>query len=441
MAKELNEKVLKDLKAKYDSDRTAKAVRRALNKTDVLDLAAVQENANKVQHNFEINIDTMKATSQGNSGRCWIFAATNFLREETAKKCNIKDFELSQNYVSFWDKLEKINWTMESIIKLKDVDWDDRTLMWVLQNGINDGGQWDMFAAIIKKYGAVPLSAFPETYASGHTRSWTSLVNRRLRKFASDVQRNKDDADKIAELKEKCLEELYSFSVSCFGEVPETFDFEYTDKDNKYHIDRGLTPKTFYEKYVGLDLDDYASLITSPTKDKPYHERFTVNFVGNVVGYPVVYLNLPMDELKDAIVAQLKDGQIVWFGSDVGRWGDRKTGVWDMNNFDLGSLFDLDVSMTKEDSLYYCESAMNHAMCITGVTFDENGAPDKWKIENSWGDEMGNKGYYLASSEWFDTYVFQAVVNKKYLPKEIVDCLSKEPVELNPWDPMGTLAD
>ncbi len=441
MAKELTPEVVSAMKEKYDADRTAKAVRRALNKTDIMELAAVQENTNNVQHNFEIDIETMSATSQESTGRCWIFAGANFLREEVARKCNIKEFELSQNYIAFWDKLEKINWTMESIISLKDADWDDRTLMWVLQTGINDGGQWDMFAGIIKKYGVVPKTAFPETYTSSHTRSWTTLVNRRLRKFASDVQKNRDDAEKIASLKEKCLEELYSFSVSCFGKVPETFDFEYKDKDGKYHIDRGLDPHSFYDKYVGLDLDEYASLITSPTKDKPYHERFTVNYVGNIVGQPVVYLNLTMDELRDAVVAQLKDGQIVWFGSDCGRWGDRKTGVWDMNGYDLGSLFDLDISMTKEDSLYYCESAMNHAMCITGVTFGEDGKPSKWKIENSWGGETGNKGYFLASAEWFDTYVFQAVVNKKYLPEEIVKCLDKEPHELNPWDPMGTLAD
>ncbi len=441
MARELTPEVVSAMKEKYDFDRTAKAVRRALNKTDLMELITVQENTNSVQHNFEIDIETMSATSQESTGRCWIFAGANFLREEVAKKCNIKEFELSQNYIAFWDKLEKINCTMESIISLKDVEWDDRTLMWVLKNGINDGGQWDMFAGIVKKYGVVPKTAFPETYASSHTRSWTTLVNRRLRKFAADIQKNKDDADKIAALKEKCLDELYSFSVSCFGKAPETFDFEYKDKDGKYHIDRGLDPHTFYDKYVGMDLDEYASLITSPTKDKPYHERFTVNFVGNIVGQPVVYLNLTMDELRDAVVAQLKDGQIVWFGSDCGRWGDRKTGVWDMNGFDLGSLFDLDIAMTKEDSLYYSESAMNHAMCITGVTFDENGKPAKWKIENSWGGETGNKGYFLASAEWFDTYVFQAVVNKKYLPDEIVKCLDKEPHELNPWDPMGTLAD
>jgi bleomycin hydrolase len=390
---------------------------------------------------FSIDIKTLPSTNQKQSGRCWLFAACNVLREIIAKEKELSDFELSQSWLAFWDKFERANFFLESILATSKIPLEDRLPTFLLKTGVGDGGQWDMFAGLIKKYGVVPKSAFPETFASGSTRSWASLVNRRLRKFAADVQKNKDDAEKIGALKDTCLKELYDFSTSCFGQVPETFDFEYTDKDKNYHVDRGLTPKTFYEKYVGLDLDDYASLITSPTKDKPYHERFTVNFVGNIVDQPVVYLNLTMQELKDAIVAQLKDGQIVWFGSDCGRWGDRKTGVWDMNGYDLGSLFDLDISMTKEDSLYYCESAMNHAMCITGVSFDENGNPDKWKIENSWGDEMGNKGYYLASAAWFDTYVFQAVVHTKYLPDEIVACLSKKPHDLNPWDPMGTLAD
>ena len=441
MAKELTKELLASLRARYDADPKARAVRRALTRTDIFDIAKIQENDNKVQYHFDINIETMEATDQKDSGRCWIFAGTNFLREEVAKKCKIKEFELSQNYVAFWDKLEKINWTMESIISLKDAEWDDRTLMWVLRTGVGDGGQWDMFAGIIKKYGIVPKSAFPETFASSDTWHWEYLVERRLRRFAADVQRNSDDPVKIEELREKCFEELYSFSVSCFGEVPETFDFEYVDKDNKYHIDRGLDPHSFYEKYVGLDLDEYASLITSPTKDKPFHERYTVNYVGNIVGNKVVYLNITMKELRDAVVAQLKDGQIVWFGCDCGAWGDRKSGVWDMNNYDLAALFDLDVELSKEDSLLYSESAMNHAMCITGVAFDENGEPCKWKIENSWGDKNGEKGYYLASAEWFDLYVYQAVVNRKYLSEEILQCLGKEPHELDPWDPMGTLAD
>lgn len=438
--KELTKEYFASMQNAYENDRVAKAVRRAMFKTDVMDLAKVQEKLNETQHQFSINIPTMKATSQGQSGRCWIFAGCNFLREEVSKKCNIEDFELSQNYIAYCDKLEKINYTMESIIKLKDASWDDRTLMWVLQGGINDGGQWDMFTAIIKKYGVMPKSAFPESKMSGATRNWATLVNRRLRKFASEVHAFKDDNDKIYELKDKCMRELYSFTTSAFGLPPKTFDFEYVDKDKNYHIDKGLDPHTFYDKYVGLNLDDYVSLINSPTVDKPYYERFTVNFVGNVVGNDVTYLNVTMDDMKKAVIDTLKDGHIVWFGSDCGKWGDRVSGIWDPDSFDLESLFGFDFEIDKENALYYSESAMNHAMCITGVNLDGD-KPTKWRIENSWGTENADKGYYLASDRWFDEQVFQAVINKKYLSEKILKCLDSKPHELNPWDPMGTLAD
>lgn len=438
--KDLNLKYLDSLKTNYENDVVAKVIRRALYKTDVLELVKKQEEENNVQHQFSIDVKTMKATSQGQSGRCWIFAGCNFLREEVAKKCHISDFEISQNYVAYCDKLEKINYMMESIISLKDVPWSDRTLMWVLQGGINDGGQWDMFTAIIKKYGVMPKIAFPESKMSGSTRNYAMLVNRRLRKFAADVHDNKDDMDKIYALKDECMKQLYSFTTSCFGLPPQTFDFEYVDVDSQYHIDKNLDPHTFYDKYIGIDLDEYVSLINSPTTDKPYYERFTVNYVGNVVGNKVTYLNVTMDDMKKAIIKTLKDGHIVWFGSDVSKWGDKASGTWDDNSFDLESVFGFDFAIDKENALYYCESAMNHAMCITGVNLDED-KPTKWKIENSWGDECGIKGYYLASDSWFDQQVFQAVINKKYLPDKIIACLELKPHELDPWDPMGTLAD
>ena len=438
--KDLSLEYLDSLKADYENDKVAKAVRRALYKTDVLDLAKKQEAENDILHQFSIDVKTMKATSQGHSGRCWIFAGCNFLREEVSKKCKIDNFEISQNYVAYCDKLEKINYTMESIINLKDVAWNDRTLMWVLQGGINDGGQWDMFTAIINKYGAMPKSAFPETKMSGSTRNWAMLVNRRLRKFAADVHQNSNDMDKIYSLKDECMKQLYSFTSSCFGVPPQTFDFEYVDTNNQYHIDKNLDPHTFYDKYIGLDLNEYVSLINSPTSDKPYYERFTVNYVGNVTGNKVTYLNITMEDMKKAIIDTLKDGHIVWFGSDVSKWGDKVSGTWNPDSFDLEALFGHDFAIDKENALYYCESAMNHAMCITGVNLDED-KPTKWKIENSWGEESGVKGYYLASDSWFDQQVFQAVINKKYLPEHILACLDKKPIELDPWDPMGTLAD
>ena len=238
------------------------------------------------------------------------------------------------------------------------------------------------------------------------------------------------------------MSEIYSFLCMCFGNPPKKFDFEYVDKDKKYHVVRDLTPKSFYEEYVGLKLrEDYVSIINSPTEDKPFGKSYTVDYLGNVAeGAPVRYYNLPMDTLKSLIIRQLSDGEVVWFGSDVGKYGERDRGLWCTECYDFEGTYGMQFDMEKGAGLDYRESAMNHAMVITGVDLDEEGNARKWKIQNSWSDEHGEKGYYLMSADWFDRYVYQAVINKKYLTKEQLEEAAGEPVHLNPWDPMGTLA-
>ena len=435
--KEITLEFLNQTQSDYLKDPVQRAVRRALYQAPLFQAAAVQEKEGDMQHHFSIDIKTMEATSQGQSGRCWIFAGMNVLREIAAKKLNLEKFELSQNYVAFYDKLEKINFMMESIIELKDNDWDERTLAWVLSTGIQDGGQWDMLCAVVKKYGVVPQSVFPDSFQARSTRDMNKLINRRIRRFAYEVKNNPLHAD---ELKEAALTELYGFLCTCFGVPPQTFSFDVVDKDGKYYRDDNLTPQSFYDKYVGVNLDDYVSIIHSPTLDKPYYQTFTVQHLGNVAGVFVTYLNLPLDEFKKCVIAQLKDKEIVWFGSDCGNYIDRPHGVWDADNFDLMGLFNIDFTIDKDVSLYTWDSAMNHAMVLTGVNLIDD-VPDKWKIENSWGKENGHDGYYCASDAWFDSYVYQAVVHKKYLNDEALNALNKKAVPLNPWDPMGTLAD
>ena len=440
MSKEITDALSKKFAGEYENDPVQKAVRRALYRTKLNDAALVQENEGKVADRFSIDIKTLPVTNQRQSGRCWIFSALNTLREDTAKKLKLEKFEFSQNYIAFWDKLEKINFYMESVIELADKEWDDRTLDWINRWGVSDGGQWDMFTALVEKYGLVPKDAMPETASSNATRTINTLTNRRLRRFCADVKAAAGDKDDIEALKEDCLNELYRMQCSCFGVPPKKFDFEYVDKDNKYHCVKDLTPKAFFKKYVDWDFTDYASLIHSPTDDKPYYKRYTVKYLGNVVGKKVKHLNLPLDEFKKAVIDQLKDGKVVWFGSDCSPFGDRQGGFWAPESFDFDSLFNIDFSITKEDALNSRESAMNHAMVITGVNLDGD-KPTKWKIENSWGDEIAHKGYFVASDEWFDRYVYQAVVNKKYLSNKAMKALNTKLVELEPWDPMGTLAD
>ncbi|MBR5004178.1 MAG: peptidase C1, partial [Erysipelotrichaceae bacterium] len=328
---------------------------------------------------------------------------------------------------------------MESVIELKDRAWDERTLAWVLTTGIQDGGQWDMLCAVVKKYGVVPQSVFPDAYQARNTRDMNKLINRRLRRFASDVKAADSD-EAISTLKETALKELYGFLCTCFGVPPQSFSFDVVDKDGKYIREDNLTPHSFYEKYVGVNLDDYVSIIHSPTVDKPYYQTFTVSYLGNVTDVPVTYLNLPLDEFKKCVISQLSDQEIVWFGSDCGNYIDRPHGVWDERSFDLNALFNIDFTIDKETSLYSWDSAMNHAMVLTGVNLID-GQSDKWKIENSWGKENGHNGYYVASDSWFDSYVYQAVVHKKYLGDKALEALNTEAKLLDPWDPMGTLAD
>ncbi len=433
---------LDELLKVYKEDRASTIARHAVSNTDIASAAFSRDTSKEMDFNFSVDVKTMSVTNQKASGRCWIFAATNVLREMIAKECNMKEFELSQSFVAFYDKLEKLNYTLEALIELIDVDYDDRTLQFLVQNGIGDGGQWDMFVNVVKKYGVCPKNAYIETFTSSNTRYINQLVNAELRRFASESRQvlKEKGLEAVRELKESYVDRFYRALVSCYGLPPEQFDFEYVDKDDKYHLEKGFTPKSFFDKFVGSKIDEYVSIINAPTKSKPFGKSYTVKYLGNVAGgKPVTHLNVEMSRLKELVIAQLKDNQIVWFGSDVSFYRDSNLGVWDNNSFDFKSLLDLDVKMDKGEALDFRCSQMNHAMCITGVNLVD-GVPTKWKIENSWG-ETGRKGFYMMSASFFDLYTFQAVVNKKYLTAEELKAYEAKPIELKPWDPMGSLAD
>ena len=435
--KEIKKESLENIEKEYKKDITNTIARRALVKSKISDLTKVNEQTEFTRNMFSINLKTLPVTNQKRSGRCWIFAGCNVIREKIAEKYNLKDFEISQNYIAFYDKLEKCNYLLESIISLKNSPKDDRTLDYLLSTGVQDGGQWDLFVNIVNKYGVVPKNAFPETFQSSNTNEIDGLLNKYIRKFAYDIRNNEEN---IEARKEKSIKEIYSILCSCFGIPPKTFTFEYVDKDKKYNIIKDLTPMKFYKEIVPINLDDYVSIINSPTDDKPFGKTYTVDYLGNVIeGNEVLYLNLEIERLKELAINQLKDGETVWFGSDCGKAGDREGGVWDDATFDIDTLFKINSQMSKGAMLDTRESAMNHAMVITGVNLD-NETPTKWKIENSWRDEVADKGYYVATDSWFTKYVYQVVVNKKYLTKEERESLKAEKIRLKPWDPMGTLA-
>ena len=438
--KEINDKWLEGSLKEFKKDEKLRVLQRCLAKNSIDASTYVLENETHDNFMFSIDIPTMTATNQKQSGRCWIFAGLNLLREIIAKKYNIESFELSQNYIAFYDKLEKINYTLESLISLKDKDNDDRVVHWILSNGIADGGQWDMFVNIVQKYGVVSKEAMLETAISSETRTVNYLVNAMLRKFNEKI-RKENNIKEIQKIKDKTMKDAYKLLCTCFGTPPSEFDFEYVDKNKAYHIERKITPKQFYKDYLKDNLSNYVSIVNAPTSDKPYNEVYTVDYLNNVIGgNEIKYLNLRMDEFKELVLKQLKNKELVWFGSDCSRYGDRQNGLWDDKLFAYDDSFGIDLTLSKESSLDNRHSAMNHAMVISGVNLVED-VPTRWKIENSWGTNAGNKGYYMCSDSWFDRFVYQAVVDKKYLSAKQRKCLEKEVKHLKPWDPMGTLAD
>ena len=247
-------------------------------------------------------------------------------------------------------------------------------------------------------------------------------------------------AEEVQKNKEAMLQEIYNFLAISLGTPPETFDFEYRDEEKNYHLDQNLTPQTFFEKYVGVNLHDYVSIINAPTEDKPFNKTYTVEMLGNVVGgKEVKYLNVEMAAFKKLAAAQLEQGESVWFGCDVGQSSTRDTGIMALDVYDMNDLFDIDFTMTKAERLDFGESLMTHAMVLTGVDIVD-GQTTKWKVENSWGEKVGENGFFVMSDAWMDEYTYQIVVHKDLLTDEQKKAWEQAPTVLAPWDPMGALA-
>ncbi|MGI6254172.1 MAG: aminopeptidase C [Acutalibacter sp.] len=428
----------------FDADRANQVAMRAVTSCGVVKAATNNEIFRQDRHQFSISLEQGKITNQKQSGRCWMFAALNTMRFAVMKKLNLDTFELSQNYTLFYDKLEKANYFLESILDTLEEPTSGRIIAHLLMAPLNDGGQWDMFCNLIEKYGVVPKDAMPETACSSATREIVGYMTRKLREYACTLRtshQNGKSAEELRAQKDAMMATIYNMLCVSLGKPPKTFPLEVRTKDKKFIREENLTGKEFFQKYIGWDLSQYVSLINAPTADKPYHKTYTVKLLGNVVeGRPVKYLNLPVEDLKKAAIAQMQDGHPVWFGCDVGQCSLREGGVMDLEAIQAGELFGTDFPMTKAQRLDYGESLMTHAMVFQGVDLDDNGQPLRWRVENSWGKDAGEDGYYVMSDDWFSEYTYQVVVNKKYLTPEQVKEYDQEPTALEPWDPMGSLA-
>jgi bleomycin hydrolase len=420
-----------------------KLIQNAVSKTPVDDVALDRDIVTSIDHTVSNMLTDRKVTNQEKSGRCWLFAGLNLLRTGTAKTLGVKDFEFSQNYTLFWDKMEKANYFLEAVIATAGRDVDDRTVAHLLSEPISDGGQWNMFVALVRKHGLVPKSAMPETHSSSNTRGLNHALTGLLRKATRDLRAEAHDGasqERLRELKTDVLESAHRILVIHLGTPPSEFFWQWTDEDKTFHRDGVTTPLEFASRYVTIPIDDYVCLVHDPRESSEPGRTYTVEFLGNVVGAPpVTYLNVEADVLRELAMNTIVDGEPVWFGCDTGKMSNTKLGMWDAALYDYNGIYDTDLTMTKAERLVFHDSLMTHAMLFVGVDVVD-GSPRKWRVENSWGDESADKGLWTMNDNWFGEHVFEIAVRRESLPAELQAALDDEPIMLPAWDPMGALA-
>ncbi|VVT57682.1 uncharacterized protein SAPINGB_P005817 [Magnusiomyces paraingens] len=384
-------------------------------------------------------------TNQHSSGRCWLFASTSLLRIGIQSRLKIDEFQLSQSFLFFYDKLEKCNYFLQNLIETADYDLDSRLLTALLQDDVSDGGQWDFLINIIQKYGLVPRTVFPESFSSDNSYKIDFIISNKIREFGLNLRKAKleqnADITTLSVLKEKYMQEIFNILTITFGSPPkpnDTFTWEYTDTYGKYHSIT-TTPLGFYEDIVKFDVSSYFSLIHDPRN--PYDELYTVDRNNNMQGgKPLEFVNVPIDVLKQAAITAIQNDEAVFFGSDVGQFSDSLSGIMDTEAWDYQLAYNTKFNLDKADRVRLGLSQMTHAMLLTGVDIVD-GKPVKWKVMNSWGTDVGDKGFFTMSDKWFDEYVYQVVTTPKFIGKKYTDIWKAKDFKVLPrWDPYGSLA-
>ena len=428
----------------FDADASKRLVQNTVTQRDVNEIALSHKIVNESPHDFSIVLDDWSVTNQARSGRCWMFAGLNLCRVDTKDVLNVKDFEFSQNYLMFWDKLERVNFILEAIIETADRSTDDRTVAFLLRNPLSDGGQWDMFTALVAKHGVIPKSAMKETESSANSGRMNASLNYQTRQGAKSIRDAYAEESGLVELrriKDSVLKVVYDILCIHLGTPPTEVDWQWKDKDGEFTRSGKLTPLEFAASYLQTDIHDYVSLVHDPRESSPEGATFTVEYLGNVVDAPAIrYLNVDIQLMKDITLKMLQDGKPVWMGCDTGKQMHRDLGIWDADLFDYAAVYGTEFDLDKAARLEYHQTAMTHAMMFTGVDVVD-GVPRRWRVENSWDDKVGNKGFFLMNDSWFAEYMFEIAVPKEYLPEELQKALDLEPIVLPAWDPMGSLAE
>ena len=413
-----------------------KAARNALALNSVSELATNADNLAMIDTHFSHRVKTKGITDQHQSGRCWLFTGLNVLRAKMIDDLDLSGMEFSQNYLFFYDQLEKSNLFLQAVIDTKHLPMEDRQVEWLFKNPLNDGGQFTGVSNLVMKYGVVPAEVMPENYQSNNTAQVGNLIKLKLREFGLKLREQRDRRAPVA-MKMEMLQEIYSMLVRAYGEPPVEFEWTRRDKDGNAVETKQYTPQSFYAEFFGdIDLEeDFVMVMNDPSRE--YYNVYEIDYDRHVYdGDNWVYLNLPIEEVKALAIASIKDNTAMYFSCDVGKYLLSKKGTLDINNFDYESLMGVDFPMNKEQRVRTFASGSSHAMTLIAVDLDENGAPKKWMVENSWGPSAGWQGNLIMTDEWFEEYMFRVVVDKKYIPEATLDLLKQKPIMLPSWDPM-----
>ena len=430
----ISEDMLGRIRQGYTGTPEQKAVKNALASNSIAALAVNSENLSMIDTHFSHQVKTKGITDQKSSGRCWLFTGLNVLRAKMITKYDLPEFEFSQNYNSFYDLLEKSNLFLQAIIDTRNLPIDDRKVDWLMKNPIGDGGQFTGVSNLIMKYGVVPKSAMPETFQSNNTGQMTMILKWKLREFALELREMK--SAKLAERKEVMLTEIYRILVECLGVPPTEFEWTRYNKEGKVVSVKKYTPKGFYNEFIGEDLENnYVMIMNVPTRE--YGKVYEIEYDRHVYdGENWLYINLPIERVKELAIASIKDNTAMYFSCDVGKFSNSKKGTLDINNMDYESLFRTKFPMDKKQRIQTYSSGSSHAMTLIAVDLDEAGKPRKWMVENSWGAVSGYKGNLIMTDKWFEEYMFRVVLEKKYVPADVLKMLEQKPVLLPAWDPM-----
>ena len=439
----ISPELLDKISAAYEDNAYDKAISNALAGTSIATLAINADNAAMIDTHFSDRVRTKGITDQKSSGRCWLFTGLNVLRAKMIDKYGLPGMEFSQSYLFFYDQLEKANLFLQGVIDTRELPFEDRKVDWLFSNPLSDGGQFTGVSNLVSKYGVVPAEAMPETYQANNTSQMANLLKLKLREDGLELRKAYEkgsNKNALQKMKVAQLSEIYRMLALCLGEPVKEFEWTRCDKENNIVSRKTYTPKSFYDEFIGEDLENnYVMIMNDPCRE--YGKVYEIDYDRHVYdGHNWLYINLPVERIKEMAIASIKDNVAMYFSCDVGKFLNRSKGVLDIANFDYESLMGVKFGMDKKERVQTHASGSSHAMTLIAVDIVD-GEPVKWMVENSWGPASGYKGCLIMTDEWFDEYMFRLVVEKKYVPEDILKMLEQTPEQLPAWDPMFSMEE